>query len=139
MKTLTSLVILGDQRFRDYFTETFLYWVRIIQGGRFHLERLWTTEEEYELYSSPTGVSSLVELMDGPIVKSFAMPKECWDDENVITLNQEERFKSLEHLAEIDVYYRDIEPFENLTELKYIRGECDVEVNIIIFIVFYLK
>jgi len=129
MKTLKSLFILGDCRFSDRFTRDFLDWVQEIQGEKFDLERLWTTEEHF----SPADFSPpLVELLNGPTVKSFAMANDIWREGDLNGLD-DDRFSSLEHLAELELY-KTIECFENLTELKYIRGGCYLLV--ILFIIF---
>ena len=126
MKTLESLVILGDRLFQDYFTHEFLDWVRELQGGRFLLKRLWITEEEYSPSNlGPQNMFLYAELMNGPTVKSFAMPYGYWNGH--FNELKDERFSTLEHLARIE-FYEQVERFENLTELKYIRGECYVEV-----------
>ncbi len=48
------------------------------------------------------------------------MPDKWFDDD----LQDDERLSALEHLTEVE-----IESFENQTELKYIRGECNVTVK----------
>ena len=55
------------------------------------------------------------------------MPDKWFDDD----LQDDERFSALEHLAEVE-----IERFENQTELKNIRGECNVAVKYCFFVLF---
>jgi len=116
MKALKSLVILGDLHFEDAFMDEFLDRICEIQGWEFDLERLWATQE------------CDLDWMNGPTVKSFAMPHESWGYN--FDVLQHERFRKLEHLADIE-----FDRFEHQTELKYLRGRSIVAV---IFVLYYL-
>ena len=128
MKTLKSLVILGDNSVNDRFTQEFLDWVKEMQGGRFDLERLWITEEATHI--TFWGFSLIDQLKMRSSVKSILMCYDYWMD----SFNDlgHESFRKLEHLADVE-----FDRFEHQTELKYLRGGSIVAVIFVLYLLFY--
>lgn len=119
MKTLKSLVILrGDSPSGyyqdDYFIHEFLFWLKEVKGGSFiNLERFWIEEDDL-IFQFEDG------YMTGPLVKSFVLPQEAFSYGYPLVLD-DARYQQLEHLSNII-----FSPLEQLSDLKYIRGKCEL-------------
>ena len=123
MQRLKSLVILLGSHSQsgvwDDSTREFIFnWLPDLQADS--LERLWvTTSMDYD-WLDDYGLEGVI---GGSTVKSIVMQ---FSDVNLSAdscVLYDDRFRHLEHLADTPFDYLE-DGLEQLTELKYVRGEC---------------
>ena len=79
------------------------------------LERLWVDET---LFTEEMIVEKGANYLPAPAVKSIVLPRQIFWANRHLFLVENERYRNLEHLADV-IFSR----FDQLTNLKYIRGE----------------
>ena len=123
MQRLKSLVILLGSHSQSYVmddsTREFTFnWLPDLQADS--LERLWvTTSMDYD-WLDDYGLECVI---GGSTVKSIVTQFSDVDLSADSCVLYDDRFRHLEHLADIPFDYLE-DGLEQLTELKYVRGEC---------------
>jgi len=138
MKTLESLAILrrdsaDSYRHLHYHTiQKLLFFIKEIQKDSRSLERLIINNKDdlrnFVMNHADNFPVFLEWFMTGRSVKSFALLENYFWKNNSLTILDHERFRELEQLADITFSHR----LEHLTKLKFVRGNCGNDIQVII-------
>ena len=121
MKGLKSLVILSSPSdvVQDSFIKDFILNDRIVIES---LERLWVTPlVDYEVLQKCGRIGLMTNTVKSALSNCY-----LW---NSLSDSDDERFRQLEHLANIYFYQVD-RGLDHLPNLKYISGECNYDTKV---------